>query len=60
MDELKQQLVEVVEAYASARVTNNPLVVRTMGQMLMQLIESLEIVRANDADETATANDQNQ
>lgn len=53
MSELKQQLLEAIEAYAAARATNNPLVVRTMGEMLMRLVESVEVVSAESVTQSA-------
>lgn len=50
MPDPKQQLTELIEAYAVARATGNPLLTQSAATGLIQFIESIEISKPETAD----------
>jgi hypothetical protein len=49
MPESKQQLVELIEAYATAKATGNALLIQSAGATLVGYLESVEITEAQPA-----------
>lgn len=43
MPELKQRLIELIEAYAAAKTSGNALLIQSAGAGLSDLLETLEI-----------------
>ena len=49
MPESKQQLVELIEAYATAKATGNAFLIQSAGATLVGYLESVEITEAQPA-----------
>ena len=50
MSELKQKLVELIEAYAAAKATANALLIQTAGAALVGYLEGIEIHESKQPD----------
>jgi hypothetical protein len=51
MSESKQKLVELIEAYATAKATGNSLLIQSAGATLVGYLESVEITEAEQAND---------
>jgi hypothetical protein len=54
MPEFKQQLADLIEAYATAKATGNSLLIQSAGATLVSYLESVEITEVQQSETEST------